>query len=146
MTPEEARQGIIDWFSKPDAVFGYDRENGVCMYRYGGPESHVRCAVGCLIPDQWYWAVEEEASPESFQKELKDWMGEGLTFAWRMQNVHDSMASAYDMQDDLTQSPQMFAAYVKAHTVEELLRIHQSIATDGREHVVKWCRQNYTAP
>lgn len=142
MTPEEARQGIIDWFSKEDAVFGYDVQHGVCMYRMGGPESHVRCAVGCLIPDEWYWAVEEETSPESFQKELKDWMGDGLMFAWRMQHVHDSMATAYDMHGDKTQTPQAFAAYVKAHTVEQLLDIHGAPDNRSREHVIKWCRKH----
>ena len=59
-TKQEAYDKIVEHFSKPDAVLGRDEftGNGVSR-RKSDPASPVRCAAGCLIPDEKYQAAFE---------------------------------------------------------------------------------------
>jgi len=58
VTIDEMYNQMKDHFSKPGAVLGKEMVNiggGSCYYRLDrNPASPVRCAVGCLIPDDKY--------------------------------------------------------------------------------------------
>ena len=59
MTVEEARREIKEFFSRPDAELAKVRdaeEGGMkCVYRGNDdPSSPLRCAFGCLLPDELY--------------------------------------------------------------------------------------------
>lgn len=60
MTKQEAYEKMREFFSRPGAVLAVERmthnpDKFKCVYR-GGAEatSPVRCAIGCLIPDEQY--------------------------------------------------------------------------------------------
>lgn len=55
LTKQEAYEKIRAWFSRPNAVYGMDPQEANCVYRAEqDPHSEIRCAVGCLIPDDIY--------------------------------------------------------------------------------------------
>jgi len=63
VTTQEAYEKMRAWFSRPEAVLAREEwtdEEGFthierCFYREGhAAESEVRCAIGCLIPDELY--------------------------------------------------------------------------------------------
>lgn len=69
MTTQEAYEQIKEFFSQPDAVRGFD-ENGMgCVYRAGEDRlSPIRCAFGCLIPDEMYHPdIEGLGADEAFR-------------------------------------------------------------------------------
>lgn len=55
MTTQEAYEGIREFFTRPGAVLAQSEGPVSCFYRGdSNPSSPVRCAVGCLIPDELY--------------------------------------------------------------------------------------------
>jgi hypothetical protein len=58
---QEAYEKIFRWFSQPSVAFGYDTSTGNCVYRGNNWRgSNIRCAVGCLIPDELYVEPKDE--------------------------------------------------------------------------------------
>lgn len=111
MTVTEIREKVIEHFSKPDAVMGYvknpDAEtaeeiDGKCVYRGDGdPASPVRCAFGCLIPDEIYnpnWDLNGgkiSAYLFSHSDALQDlFSSEDQGEIRNLQSLHDSMANS----------------------------------------------------
>lgn len=93
LTNQEAYEQIRSFFSKPDAKYGHAGIDG-CVYR--GP-NNVRCAVGCIIPDELY--------DESFEilggvlhlsgekaEALLAYLPEDLGFLVEVQSLHDNLA------------------------------------------------------
>lgn len=57
MKTQEAYERIREFFSRPDAQLAKRGDGGMpaCFYRGdSNPASPLRCAVGCLIPDELY--------------------------------------------------------------------------------------------
>lgn len=89
------------WFSKPDAVYGY--EHGKCVYRGGSnPQSQVRCSVGAVLDDSEYEPRWDEGSDEESGVNVyaiyddtwpKSLRGVKLDFLDVMQNIHDNCAN-----------------------------------------------------
>ena len=95
MTTQKAYERIRAWFLRPGAVFGFDREEGNCVYRGGSkPYSRVRCAVGCLIPPKNYTDQLEGMGPHQLViYELPDlFAGINVKFLEQAQTLHDNEA------------------------------------------------------
>ena len=55
MTTQEMHDGIVAWFTRPDAVLGRQDSGFACVYRGdSNPESNIRCGIGCMIPNKLY--------------------------------------------------------------------------------------------
>lgn len=125
MTTEEARLQMIEWFSRPDAVFGYEAGYG-CVYRgHQDPHSQIRCAFGCLIPDKAY-------SPEMENRIASAAIHESADVAWKLdvtsmdtafldiaQHKHDTMARDFAEIQDYTATPAAFVAWLKTVDVND---------------------------
>lgn len=98
MTPQEAYEQIRAWFSKPDAQLAWDTESGGCVYRGNSdPHSPLRCAVGCLIPDDKYKPSFEHCGLRQPGDDLDGGMvvanADLRRFLSAAQDVHDHYAS-----------------------------------------------------
>lgn len=70
----DSKQAVIaairEWFYRPGAVFGVDTI-GNCVYRGNDdPSSNVRCAMGCLVPDDRYDSLMEGATASAVLRGL----------------------------------------------------------------------------
>lgn len=108
MDVTEAYDGIRAWFTRPDAVYGfelypeeiesYTGSAGHCVYRAGkDPSSQVRCAVGCLIPDEVYRPEWDECGGSSFidideLARLLEMDQDAVRFLRNAQHEHDDCA------------------------------------------------------
>jgi len=100
MTIDEMYNQMKEHFSKPDAVLGKEMAiGGMCFYRLDrDPLSPVRCAVGCLIPDDKYNPDWEGLSVRDAMKEsnMADVLGisvgdsDAVGFLQAAQSVHDT--------------------------------------------------------
>ena len=97
MTTQEAYEQIRHWFAVEAIAFGYDHDARECVYR-GGHEvdSPIRCAVGCLIPDELYTGEMESHWVESVFREWPSvgdhFDGVDTGFLSDAQRDHDEMA------------------------------------------------------
>jgi hypothetical protein len=100
MTIDEMYIQMKEHFSKPDAVLGKTGIN--CLYRLDSdPLSPVRCAVGCLIPDDKYNPVWEGLGIRDAMKEsnMADVLGisvgdsNAVGFLLAAQREHDDSTS-----------------------------------------------------
>jgi len=100
---QEAYEGMREWFSRPNAEFGYDHAERMCVYRLDGdPTSLVRCAYGSLIPDEVYDPVSENltVSSDDLPKPMQLWANEDAReFMTAAQSKHDYLAR-YDKTTD----------------------------------------------
>lgn len=105
LNPSDVVRIIHEHFSKPDAVFGFvsnNNDDDYCVYRGNDdPSSPVRCAFGCVLPDDLYKPKMENKTASHVLGEngkisdLFNWNG----FAWNefldvLQNIHDNNARA----------------------------------------------------
>lgn len=74
MDTQEAYETMREFFSRPDAQLAREeRSTGgiTCAYRlYMDEGSPLKCAVGCLIPDELYDAKMEESAADEL---TRDW-------------------------------------------------------------------------
>lgn len=93
MTDQQAYEKIRAWFTRPNAVFGWDKETESCVYRGGYKAlSRARCAVGCLIPSRRYHSDLEDCDPGIVAREIPELHGVNVSFLEQAQSVHDSLA------------------------------------------------------
>lgn len=102
MTTQEAYEAIREFFSRPEATLAWDEGLGECVYRGGGePDSPIRCAFGCILPDDLYSPnmegtsviILKDSEPGSMWKPvLRHFEGVNLKFLERAQHAHDSLA------------------------------------------------------
>lgn len=108
MTEKEAIQKMIEHFSAPDAVFGFDHSTGQCVYRGDGdPASSVRCSIGVLIEDSEYSPSMESLSVYALTRTTHDFPAPesllaitdsvvGLDMIKSIQRKHDDLAQNGD--------------------------------------------------
>jgi hypothetical protein len=112
MTIDEMYNQIKDHFSKPDAVLSKSPPDrgGMCFYRLDrDPLSPVRCAVGCLIPDDKYNPDWEGLSVLDAMKEsnMADVLGisvgdsNAVGFLLAAQRQHDNTTSTTSFLEGL---------------------------------------------
>lgn len=84
-------------------------EGGMCLYR--GPNNN-RCAVGWLIPDEYYRGDFEGQNVKDIAEEeleeghpLKTFLLENSGFLLELQKAHDDVTPEYDFEDDYEDSP-----------------------------------------
>lgn len=99
MTLQEAYEGIVAWFSRPDAVLGWDDVAQSCVYRGNGEaNSPVRCAAGCLISDEKYDPEIEYMTvlrlPVQRALGIENDSSGLVYFLKRVQQLHDQIANA----------------------------------------------------
>lgn len=104
MTTQEAYEQIRNWFSREGAVFGVKRSGNkemggsMCVYRLDGDvKSPVRCAAGCLIPDELYSPDFENVVIDSLlttAEPLRNFFKNvNVRFLTHAQSLHDRYAS-----------------------------------------------------
>lgn len=91
-TVQEAYEAIKSYFSREGAILARnDAEESeyACVYRGVIDGQQVKCAVGCLIPDELYWPEMEGSMAESVIARL-GWHGDDLVkFLSYAQGLHD---------------------------------------------------------
>lgn len=108
---QQVYEKVREFFSRPGAVFGYS--GSMCVYRGDGdPLSPVRCAIGCLLPDNLYDDGMENTGAEevyngdwhNFDDSGNEYEGYGIGhlfdpsdegmpyFLSEMQEIHDGVA------------------------------------------------------
>lgn len=91
MTTQEAYEAQREFFSRSDAAYGYRQETGDCCYRVPSRET-LRCAIGCLLPDDQYERDHEREDLASIKK-IYDNLGlVSLSWMRESQCLHDSCA------------------------------------------------------
>lgn len=104
MTTQEAYDKIRAHFSQPNAVFGYDHSEMVCVYRGRYENTNpVRCAFGVLIDDEDYYEAMEGNSVTTLLigdgEDISPYLAPGkyadldLGFLERVQETHDHCAT-----------------------------------------------------
>jgi hypothetical protein len=124
MTVDEIYNQIKEYFSRPDAVFGMkDRgRDGNCVYRLDNdPSSPVRCAVGCLIPDDLYNSDWERGGVNALINQRPDFAAaigvtqdsEAHKFLVVVQPLHDGFArdEASTVKDFLNRLEKVYNDY-----------------------------------
>lgn len=115
-TPIENDQAAIDavyaWFSRPYAERG-STTGGSCVYRGDeDPKSHVRCAIGCLMPDELYDSEFEAIGSIPAVMAENRWYETGCAAHFAnvetgllcdMQDKHDSAANVRQVLNGLIQ-------------------------------------------
>lgn len=94
LTYDQALPKVRAWFSRPEAVYGYDGYNS-CIYRGDeNPASEVRCGIGCLMPDELYRPeMEGTAVGAFFDDDSLPFLDPEYVPSWeRLQAAHDRFA------------------------------------------------------
>lgn len=98
MTNQQAYQRVRFWFSRPNARYGMGMDEG-CVYRaHTNANSLIKCAVGCLIPNNIYANIQtlhpdiEFLSLYDMSNLVPDLQEVDLEFLKKLQSMHDSCA------------------------------------------------------
>ena len=93
MTTQEAYEKIRKWFTRPNAVYGYNEKEVQCQYRANEKARSLRrCAIGCLIPNRMY-NVDLEGRPSTEVLErVPSLDGIDPLFVKEVQQTHDRCA------------------------------------------------------
>jgi len=94
VTTQEAYERMRVFFSRPNARIALT-EGGTCVYRgEDDPASPLRCAVGCLIPDdQYHYSFEGEAIYDEIVAKVPAIQDVDIDFLLQAQESHDASAS-----------------------------------------------------
>lgn len=114
MTTQEAYDRIREFFLRPEAELARSGESSfaTCYYRKGEvADSPVRCAVGCLIPDEHYSRSFEGVSVSALDYDF----GEvNIDFLEHAQDAHDRAASVEEFLSALSSVAHRFGLEVAA--------------------------------
>jgi hypothetical protein len=101
VTTQEAYEQIRAWFSRGDATLAFDAGYDKCFYRlHSDVDSPVRCAVGCLIPDELYDEQLDDNNMHvgtaiAYSPEISELLSDvSADFLSRAQRAHDETAKA----------------------------------------------------
>lgn len=125
MTAQECYDGMVTYFSKDGAQLAKD--GSACLYRLdvGKDVPPLKCAVGCLIPDEKYttdmddvygsiseWCDNYSAEADAAFVDIFGKDDETHDFLIRAQGIHDNAVEVSDFLDGLKDMADRFGLTV----------------------------------